>query len=116
MIKKLNPKEEQVLYILWELKRAFVQDILNEIPDPKPHYNTVSSIVRKLESEGYIGHRTHGRSHKYYAIAKKKGYRSALFEHLFEDYFGSKKKFLKYTCEKLKISKSDLNKVMKKMH
>lgn len=114
MIRKLNPKEEQVLYILWQLKSAYVQDILDEIPKPKPHYNTISSIVRKLASEGYIGHRIHGRSHKYYPIAKKKAYRSALFEHLYKDYFGSKKKFLKYTCEKLGITKKEVTKVLSK--
>jgi len=113
MIRQLNPKEEQVLYILWGLKRAFVQDILDEIPKPQPHYNTVSSIVRKLEREGYIGHRAHGRSHKYYAIASKKAYRSALFEHLYNDYFGSKKKFLKYTMEKLDVSKADIKKALR---
>ena len=115
MIRKLNPKEEQVLYILWDLKRAFVQEILNEIPEPRPHYNTLSSIVRKLESEGYIGHRAHGRSHKYYAVASKKAYRSALFEHLYQDYFGSKGKFLRYTLDKLEISKKDLAKATKKI-
>ncbi|WP_235298501.1 BlaI/MecI/CopY family transcriptional regulator [Portibacter marinus] len=108
MIRRFNPKEEKVMYILWKLKKAFVQDILDEFPDPKPHYNTVSSIVRKLKSEGYIGHRSYGRSHKYYAIAKKKAYRAALFEHLYKDYFGSKKKFVRYTCEQLGISKRDL--------
>jgi predicted transcriptional regulator len=114
MIRKLNAKEEEVLYILWDLKKAYVQDILDEMPDPKPHYNTVSSLVRKLASEGYIGHRIHGRSHKYYPIASKKAYRSALFEHLYKDYFGSKKKFIKYTCEKLGLSKSDIVKALAK--
>jgi predicted transcriptional regulator len=114
MIRKLNPKEEQILYILWNLKSAFIQDILDEMPQPKPHYNTVSSIVRKLASEGYIGHRIHGRSHKYYPIAKKKAYRSALFEHLYEDYFGSKRKFIKYACEKLQLTKNDVAKALSK--
>lgn len=114
MIRKLSAKEEQVLYILWDLKKAFVQEIVNEMPEPQPHYNTISSIVRKLESEGYIGHRTHGRSHKYYPIARKKAYRSALFEQLYGDYFGSKKKFLRYTFEKLQVSKSDILKALRK--
>jgi len=110
MIRRLSPKEESVMYILWNLKKAFVQDILEEFPEPKPHYNTISSVVRKLEGEGLIGHRTYGRSHKYYPVAKKKAYRAALFDHLFKDYFGSKKKFVKYTSEKLNVSKKDLRK------
>ncbi|GLR19003.1 BlaI/MecI/CopY family transcriptional regulator [Portibacter lacus] len=114
MIRRYNEKEEEVMYILWKLKKAYVQDILNEMPEPKPHYNTVSSTVRKLEKEGHIGHTSHGRSHKYYAISKKKGYRSVLFEHLYNEYFGSEKKFLAYTIEKLQLKKSDVLKIMKK--
>lgn len=114
MIRRLNPKEEMIMTILWNLKNAFVQDIVNEFPESKPHYNTISSIVRKLEEEGYIGHKTYGRAHKYFPVVKKKAYRSALFDHLFENYFkASKKKFLNYSFEKLGLSSSELKRIIK---
>ncbi len=115
MTRRLNAKEEQVMTILWKLKKAFVQDIIAEIPDPQPHYNTISSIIRKLESEGFISHVSNGRSHQYFPIASKKAFRSAQFDHLFSQYFSnSKKKFLKYSIEKLDINKNDLRNLIKK--
>lgn len=116
MIRRLNAKEEAVMNILWDIRKGFVHDIIAEMPEPHPHYNTISSIVRKLESEGYIGHTTERRSHKYYPIASKKAYRAALFEHLYASYFGgSKKKFLKYTIEKLEADEMDVKSVFMKL-
>jgi predicted transcriptional regulator len=115
MIRRLNAKEEQVMNILWGLKDAFVQDIINEFHAPQPHYNTISSIVRKLEKEGYIDHKAVGRSHKYFPIASKKAYKAALFEHLFSNYFdGSNKKFLTYVKKRLYVKKAELKSLLKK--
>lgn len=109
MIRRLNAKEEEVMNILWRLKIAFVQDIVNEFPTPLPHYNTISSIVRKLEKEGYIDHKAFGRSHKYFPVASKKAYKAALFEHLYSGYFGaSKKKFVSFIRKRLNVKPSDL--------
>lgn len=109
MIRRLNVKEEQVMNILWSLKSGFVQDIINEFPSPQPHYNTISSIVRKLQKEGYIGHKAQGRSHKYFPIASRKAYKTALFEHLYSEYFGSSmKKFIPFLKKRLKLKASDL--------
>ena len=114
MIRKFNPKEEEIMNILWNKKTAFVQDIIKEMPKPRPHYNTVSSTVRKLEREGYIGHTSKGRSHKYFAIAKKKEYRSHLFDQLLNTYFkGSKRKFLAYSIEKSGLKKSEIRSLIK---
>lgn len=115
MITKFNPKEEEIMIILWDKKKAFIQEIINELPKPRPHYNTVSSMVRKLEKEGFIGHTSQGRSHQYFAITKKKAYRSLLFDQLVNSFFnGSKKKFLSYAIEKLRFKKSDLRSLNKK--
>ena len=53
-MQKLTNKEEEIMHILWKLKKAFVKDIMEEITDDKPHYNTLSTIVRNLEEKGYV--------------------------------------------------------------
>lgn len=113
LIRTLTEKEERVMCVLWRLKNAYVQDIVEEMEEPRPHYNTTSSIVRKLEKEGFIGHLLKGRSHKYFPILKKKAYRSLLFDHLLEHYFNdSEAKFILYSKEKLNLSKSKLRKII----
>ena len=83
----LNPREEEVMRILWKLQKAFVKDILAEMDPPAPPYNTVSSIVRKLETEGLIGHTVYGNTHQYHPVLQKKQYRKWSFERLFNHYF-----------------------------
>ena len=70
-MKQLIDKEEHVMQILWRLENAFLKEIMAELPDPKPPVTTVSSIVRKLEGEGLIGHEAFGKSHRYYPILTK---------------------------------------------
>ena len=55
-MKKLTNKEEEVMQVLWKLKKAFVKDIIEELPEPRPHYNTASTIVRLLEERGFVSH------------------------------------------------------------
>ena len=61
-MKELTKAEEQVMQILWRLEKAFVKDILEEMPDPKPAYNTVSTIIRILETKGFVDHKTYGKT------------------------------------------------------
>lgn len=113
MIRRFNEKEEEIMFSLWTIKKGFIQDIIDEMDEPKPHYNTTSSIVRKLELEGYISHDVLGRSHKYFPISSKKEYRSSLFDHLYKHYFKcSKRKFVSYTMDKLEISKSEMKRLL----
>ena len=87
-MKRLTHKEEEVMTILWRLGNAFVNDVLNEMEEPKPPYNTVSSIIRKLESEGLIGHEAFGKTHRYFALLKKEEYRANAFRRFMDNYFG----------------------------
>lgn len=115
MLRRFNEREEKIMTILWDIKNGYVQDIIKQFPKPKPHYNTVSSTVRKLEKEGHIGHRVKQRAHQYFPITKKKAYRSLLFGHLYSTYFNdSKNKFLHYVVEKTGIKKLDLRSYIKK--
>ena len=64
-MKRLTKAEEEIMQILWDLDKGFVKDIIQELPDPKPAYNTVSTIVRILEKKEFVSHRAFGNAHEY---------------------------------------------------
>lgn len=116
MIRKLNPKEEMVMNILWKLKRANIQEIIDEMSDHRAHYNTISSITRKMEKEGFIDREMNGRNHIYFPVASKKAYRYALFEHLFSTFFeGDEKMLFNFLFERFDIDKTKLRKLGKSL-
>jgi len=88
-MKELTKAEEELMQILWKLGKGFINDILGELKNPKPAYNTVSTIVRILEKKGYVDHTAYGKSHEYYPIVSKKDYTKTYFGHLMKNYFGN---------------------------
>lgn len=91
-MKELTKAEEQVMQVLWKEKKAFVKDILSHFPDPKPAYNTVSTIVRILEKKGFVSHEELGKSHRYFPLADKEEYRKERFSDLMKGYFNNSMK------------------------
>lgn len=87
-MKQLTKAEEQVMQILWDLQKGFVNDILDQMPNPKPAYNTVSTIVRILEKKGFIGYTAYGKTHEYYPLIEKNNYRSFYLKSMITNYFG----------------------------
>lgn len=87
-MKELTKAEEQLMQILWKLKKAFINDILAELPEPRPAYNTVSTIVRILEKKGFVDHNAYGKSYEYYPLVSKKEYTKSYFGHFMKNYFG----------------------------
>ncbi|ANQ49168.1 BlaI/MecI/CopY family transcriptional regulator [Flammeovirga yaeyamensis] len=73
-MKKLTTAEEQVMQVLWNLNKGFVKEIIAELPEPKPAYNTISTIIRILEQKEFVGHETFGKSHQYYPLISKEQY------------------------------------------
>ena len=71
---KLTKAEEEVMQYLWKIKKGFLKDIMNEFPDPKPGYTTVSTVVRVLVSKNFIGFKNYNKSHEYYPLVSKKEY------------------------------------------
>lgn len=88
-MKELTKAEEQLMQILWRLGKGFINDILDELPDPKPAYNTVSTIVRILEKKGYVNYTAYGKAHEYYPLISKKEYTKTYFGHFMQNYFGN---------------------------
>ncbi len=77
------------MHVLWEREEAFAKEIRQDLPDPKPAYNTVSTIIRILEEKGFVAHKTYGRSHQYYPLVTKKAYSKSRLQEMLSNYFGN---------------------------
>ena len=88
-IKELTKAEEQVMQILWQLNEALVKDIINQMDEPKPAYNTVSTVVRVLESKGFVDHKAYGNSHVYFPLITEAQYRKFTFDKMMSSYFSN---------------------------
>jgi predicted transcriptional regulator len=88
-MKELTKAEEQIMQILWEKEKGFVKDLLEEFPDPKPAYNTVSTIIRILESKGFVAYKAYGKSHQYYPIVSREEYTKEYLNNFVDNYFGN---------------------------
>jgi predicted transcriptional regulator len=88
-MRELTRSEEQIMQILWKDGEGFVADILEHFPEPKPAYNTVSTITRILVKKGFVGFTSVGKSHKYYPLISKEDYTKSFFRRFVKNYFGN---------------------------
>src|SRR5882757_9508053 len=86
-IKELTRAEEQLMQILWQLKKGYVKDVIDELPEPKPAYNTVSTIIRILETKGFINHKAYGKSHEYFPLVSRQKYTQFYLNNMVRGYF-----------------------------
>ena len=86
-MKELTRAEEQIMHVLWELRKAFVKDIVQRMPEPKPAYNTVSTIVRILEKKGFISHKAYGNTYEYFPSISKEEYTKLFIQNFVKKYF-----------------------------
>ncbi len=91
---ELTKAEEQVMQQLWKLEHAFVKEIIAEMPEPKPAYNTVSTIVRILQRKGFVGHEAFGKTHRYFPKVSKKAYTKGFVNGFLKNYFSNSMKNL----------------------
>jgi predicted transcriptional regulator len=87
-MKDLTKAEEQVMHALWKLEKAFVKDVIEEFPEPKPAYNTVSTIIRILEKKEFVSYKAFGKTHQYFPIVSKEDYTKHTAGLLMDNYFG----------------------------
>ena len=113
-MKRLTSAEEQVMLVLWQKGQAFVKEIIEELPEPKPAYNTVSTVVRILEQKEFVGHEAFGRTHRYHPLITQQEYSNAEMDKMLEDHFdGSAKSMLSFFVENNEMSMEDLDEIMK---
>jgi len=113
VMQKLTNKEEEVMKILWKLQKAFVKEILVEFKDEKPHYNTMSTMVRNLEDKKYVGHEAFGNTHRYYPLVTKEAYRKRFINATIADYYdNSYKSMISFFAKEEKISVKELKEII----
>jgi len=112
-MEELTKTEERVMQVLWKLKQCFVKDIIDALPDdPKPPYNTISSIVRLLEKKGYVGYKAYGKTYEYFPVISKPEYRKTFFKKMIAGYFdNSVESLLSFMVKEEQLSEEDINKI-----
>ena len=89
IMKELTKAEEQIMQVLWRLEKGFVKDVIDRLPDPKPAYNTVSTIVRILEKKGFVAHHAYGKTHEYFPVVSRDDYKKRFLKSFIKRYFGN---------------------------
>lgn len=116
MLRELTRAEEQVMQILWELEKAFVKEIVDRMPDPKPAYNTVSTIVRILEKKGFVGYEAFGKTHRYFPLISKKEYTRSYMKNFMKNYFSNSfKDMVSFFAREDNMSLTELEDLMKEV-
>lgn len=110
---QLTPKEEELMQMLWSHGQMPVSKILELYPEPKPHFNTVSTVIRRLEAKGFVAHQAVGNSYEYYAVAKMEDFRSRSFRDFIRNYFsGSYFGAVSALVKEERISESELRELL----
>ena len=112
-MKQLTKAEEEIMQALWQLKKANVKSVIEILPEPKPAYNTVSTIVRILESKGFVDYEKLGKGHIYFPIVAKEAYSNQSINKLVDNYFqGSFKSMVSFFVKKNDINLKDIEAIL----
>jgi predicted transcriptional regulator len=108
-VKELTRAEEQVMRYLWRIKSGFLKQIIEQYPEPKPAYTTVSTVIRVLVKKGFISYRTFGKTHEYYPMVSRDKYFKNHFKTLVQNYFSnSPQRFVSFFTEKGNLDVKEL--------
>lgn len=111
-MKELTKAEEQIMQILWRIGKGYVNDLLEHFPEPKPAYNTVSTIIRILEKKEVVAHEAIGKSHRYYPLISKQEYTRHTIKHLVKGYFSnSYKQMVSFFTNENKLTVSEMEEI-----
>jgi len=112
-IKELTKAEEEIMQILWKLRKAFIKEILKKFDDPKPAYSTVSTIIRILYDKGFVNYRAYGRTYQYFPVISKDDYRKARLSSFVKDYFSnSYQKMVSFFAREDSITLEEMEEIM----
>lgn len=113
-MKQLTKAEEQIMQILWKLEKAFIKDVMVYLPEPKPAYNTVSTIVRIMEKKGFVGYKAYGKTHEYFPLVSKPEYTKKFLRGFVKDYFSnSYKQMVSFFAKDEKLSLTEMEEMRK---
>ncbi len=117
MKKQLTKAEEQIMQVLWDLEESSVKEIIEKLPEPKPAYNTVSTIIRILETKEFVAHKAKGRGYVYYPIVEKQTYSNQSLHKLMNGYFdGSFKSMVSFFVKENDMDVTELESILKEIN
>jgi len=115
-MKELTKAEEQIMLVVWQKEKCFVKEVLSELPDPKPAYNTVSTIVRILEKKNFVGYNAFGKTHQYFPLITKEEYKGLKTDNLVNNFFGgSKEAMLSFFVKEKKMDIKEIDELLKEL-
>ena len=116
MMKALTKAEEQVMQVLWKLDKAFLRDIVDAMPDPKPHQNTVATLLKILMEKEFVAVHVMGRQHQYYPTVSKDDYSKRSMKQLVKGYFeGSFSNVVSFLVKENNISVEELESLLQQI-
>ena len=115
-MRELTHAELEVMQILWEKKKALVREVLDEMPEPKPAYNTVSTVIRVLEKKGFVSHKAFGTTYQYFPLVRKREYTKGYLDTVMTNFFGgSIHQMLSFFNDTKSVSISELEEIIRMM-
>lgn len=112
--KELTKAEEQIMQVLWKIRKGFIKDILEEVPEPRPAYTTLSTITRILEKKGFVGYKAYGKTHEYFPLISEEDYKKFITEKLVSNYFGNSfKSLISFFVEEKNISLKEADELIR---
>ena len=113
---KLAKREEQIMQVFWQLEKAFIKEIIPLLPDPKPHYNSVATMVKILEEKGFLDHEPVGNVYRYFPVVKKEDYQKHAMKDIVSQYFdNSYQRMLAYFAKQQNLTESELNEILEQI-
>ena len=110
---ELTKAELELMQVIWDKEKVLVHDILDALPEPKPAYNTVSTIVRILEQKGFVGHKAYGRTYEYFPLVSKEAYTQRYMTTVLDNFFdGSLSRLVSFFSEQESIPAGEVNEIL----
>lgn len=115
-MKVLTKAEEQIMQVLWKLEKAFLREIIDELPEPKPHNNTVATIIKILVEKEFVGITVFGRTHQYHPLVSKEAYSKSTMKSFVKGYFeGSFSNAVSFMVKENNLSVEELELLLKQL-
>ena len=110
---KLAKREEQIMIVFWDLEKAFIREIIPHLPDPKPHYNSVATMVKILEDKGFLSHEAVGNMYRYFPLVKREDYQKHAIKDIVSQYFdNSYPRMLAFFAKEQNLSEEELSEIV----
>ena len=110
---KLAKREEQIMQVFWDLNKGFIRDVIPLLPDPKPHYNSVATIVKILEEKGFLEHETTGNMHYYFPVISREDYQKFALKDVVSQYFdNSYPRMLAFFAKEQNLTEDELQEIL----